>query len=136
MKQPYVIGLIVVLLLLGGVWFFTRQTVKEVDKAPAETSKALSGFEHKILRTQDGWVPEEITIKKGDSVTWSAGIGRLFWPASNLHPTHRDYPEGLFDPKQPVEPDQSWSFTFDEVGDWKYHDHLAPYYTGIVHVTE
>ncbi len=77
-----------------------------------------------------GFSPPELTIKKGETVTFITKRGKPFWPASNVHPLHSLYPE--FDPKKPIEANQSWSFTFDKAGKWKYHDHTAPYFRGVI----
>ncbi len=90
------------------------------------------GTLHKVVLTADGFQPEEVTIVAGETVEWSTTRNEFFWPASNLHPTHLLYP--AFDPQQPLGKEETWSFRFDKEGDWKYHDHLAPYFTGIVHV--
>src|SRR6185503_5181523 len=57
-----------------------------------------------------------------DAVTFISNTGQPFWPASDPHPTHQIYPE--FDPKQPIQPGKSWSFTFNRVVNWGYHNHL------------
>lgn len=87
-----------------------------------------------ITLTKNGFEPSEITIKAGDTITFKSTTGSLYWPASNLHPSHLVYPE--FDPLVPVQPNDSWSFVFTKVGAWKFHDHLSPYFTGVITVTE
>ena len=85
----------------------------------------------------NGWNPSAITVKKGETVTWiNEDPNGAHWPASSPHPAHTDYPE--FDPKAPIAPGQSWSFKFDRVGTWHYHDHLnaSTYGYGTVTVTE
>jgi len=52
------------------------------------------------------------------------------WPASNIHPTHAIYPE--LDAKKPIRPGEAWAFTFDRVGYWRIHNHLAPEKGGLV----
>src|SRR3989344_4210357 len=59
------------------------------------------------------------------------------WPASAMHPTHTVYSgsgiekcgtseEGnIFDACRGLKQDESWSFTFNEKGEWNYHDHLT-----------
>jgi len=84
--------------------------------------------------TEDGFSPQDLTINKGDAVVFTTNRKQPFWPASNLHPTHGIYPQ--FDPRQPIESNQSWSFRFDKVGTWKYHDHLAPLYRGVINVED
>lgn len=80
--------------------------------------------------------PAEVTIRRGQTVTWVNDGEDPFWPASDDHPTHQVYNNGAFDPKRPILPGDSWSFTFDTVGDWEFHDHLYPIAIGVVHVED
>jgi len=89
---------------------------------------------HQINLTESGFVPSALTIAKGDTIVFTTTRGKPFWPASDLHPTHTIYPD--FDPKQPIDPDKSWSFRFDKEGEWQFHDHLAPLFRGIVVVRD
>lgn len=93
-----------------------------------------AGEEYIVELREDGFFPEEITIRKGEQIKFTTTRGKSFWPASNLHPTHRAYPE--FDPLEPIEPHMSWSFRFDKAGQWEFHDHLAPIYKGKIIVLE
>lgn len=90
------------------------------------------GANHKIVLTEDGFKPDTITIHKGDTITFSTNRGKPYWPASNIHPTHGIYPE--FDPLDAVMPNKTWTFKFDKVGTWAFHDHLAPYFIGRITV--
>ncbi len=87
-----------------------------------------------IVLTPDGFQPKEPTIRVGTVVTFSNTTGREYWPASDLHPSHAIY--AAFDPLRPLQPDESWSFTFDKVGTWGLHYHIRSYYTGLIHVVE
>jgi plastocyanin len=87
---------------------------------------------HTVELREEGFVPETIWVSPGDTVRFVNLLDKPFWPASNLHPTHEMYPE--FDPKEPVPAGSSWSFRFRREGTWPYHDHLSPYYRGIVTV--
>jgi plastocyanin len=87
-----------------------------------------------VVLTEHGFVPSESTIKLGGTVTFSTDRDVSFWPASNLHPDHGLYPD--FDPKRPLDPSETWAFTFKRAGDWAYHDHLRSYFTGVIHVVE
>ncbi len=114
--------------LLGfGMWNLTQQKPAPVP-AVSETGT------HVITLISSGFSPTELTIQKGETVTFRNETNKPFWPASNLHPSHLIYPE--FDPKQPVVPPNSWSHTFDKAGEWRFHDHLAPYNTGTITVVE
>lgn len=89
--------------------------------------------QYNVSYDSNGFHPESQTIRVGDTVTFSSK-DKQFWTASNIHPTHSIYPQ--FDPKQPIEPGQTWSFTFDKVGKWRYHDHLAPSFVGTITVLD
>lgn len=137
MTQKLLIPALVVIVLVAGAgyWFWTTQAS---DKSSVRT-ELPGGTEvpegaHVVTLTKDGFVPSELSIRVGETVAFRSTNGDLFWPASNLHPSHGIYPE--FDPLGPVQPDNVWSFTFDKPGEWKYHDHLAPYFTGVITVTE
>ena len=84
--------------------------------------------------TSSGFNPATVTIKKGTKVTFVNNSSSSMQPASAPHPSHTDYP--AFDPKTAIKAGQSWTFTFDKVGSWKYHDHLNPTRFGTVVVTE
>ncbi len=85
---------------------------------------------HEIILDENGFTPSEIEIKPGDSIRFTTTLNEPFWPASDLHPTHGIYPE--FDPLEPIEPSNSWTFQFLKTGKWKYHDHLQPIFRGII----
>ncbi len=88
-----------------------------------------------VQMSSSGFSPKILTVKKGDIVMFKAVDNSNRWPASDVHPTHREYPgsglskcgtseaEEIFDACRAVKQGESWSFTFDEVGTWDYHDH-------------
>jgi plastocyanin len=81
-----------------------------------------------VTRKDNGFEPKVLTIKKGQTVKFATDTGEPFWPASDSHPTHGKYPE--FDPEKVIEADESWVFTFEKAGVWKFHDHLNSQFTG------
>lgn len=93
-----------------------------------------TGVTHTIVLTEDGYQPNELTIALGDEVMFQSERDEFFWPASNVHPTHTIY--SAFDPTRAISPDETWSFVFDRAGEWRYHDHISPYFTGVITVTE
>ena len=89
-----------------------------------------------VTYTGSEFSPSSITISKGDAVTWVNQSPGSMWIASAAHPTHAGY-DGTsfqehcgsmggdaFDQCEGGTPGTSWTFTFDKVGEWKYHDHL------------
>lgn len=84
-----------------------------------------------VLRS-DGFHPRTLTIEPGTVVTFVNRTDKTFWPASNSHPQHDQY--ATFDSGRPIDPGESWSFTFETKGKWGFHDHLRSFYTGAVAV--
>lgn len=87
-----------------------------------------------VIMNEDDYVPGTITVQKGATIRFKNLTSVPRWPASNLHPSHLLYPE--FDPTTPVMPNASWDFIAEKVGTWGYHDHLAPYITGDLIITD
>lgn len=85
-----------------------------------------------IQMNDTGYSPTDIAIKTGDTVAFTNSSAKERWPASDIHPTHGIYPE--FDPRKPIAPGKSWSFTFRRKGAWRFHDHLAPQIRGVITV--
>ncbi len=140
MKTLY---LIVGLVIVVGVGFLVlgrggNETANLIDKtgdgAAVEGGAAVQ--ETIITFTDGGYTPKEVTIRKGDTVTWKNNSSADMWTATAIHPTHRVYPgsdiekcgtaegAGMFDACRGIPTGNSYSFTFNEVGTWKYHDHL------------
>jgi len=72
-----------------------------------------------------------LTINSGDTIKWVNNDSQTRWPASNPHPIHTDYPG--FD-SGGISPGSSWSFRFDNKGNWGWHDHTRPSITGTISV--
>src|SRR3989344_8652894 len=102
------------LAVLGAMWFaLSRLALK------GEVVDLRGRSEVPIVLTERGFEPAHIQISLGTKVTFTTTRPKQFWPASNAHPTHELYPE--FDPKEPIESRQSWSFVFTKPGTWGYH---------------
>jgi len=91
-------------------------------------SRVASGWNwpktHEISVTADGFVPADVRIMEGDSVTFVNTGDMPVWPASDPHPTH-EY-RGGFDSNPGIGPGNSWTYTFNEAGSWRLHDHQNP----------
>lgn len=98
-----------------------------------------------ITYTEAGYEPKSLTVKKGETVRFiNDAASQETWPASAVHPTHSIYPEksasdclgSSFDACRGLKPGEFWDFTFGNVGEWRFHDHLHASKTGVVVVTE
>lgn len=134
MKKTLVISILVAVLLIAGCSSKTSQELTATQ--PPEGSAASNA--NIIEITDAGYTPEKITIKKDGSVTFVNKGAAESWPASAVHPTHQVYPgsdikkcntpeqSSIFDACRGLQQGESWSFIFNEQGNWKYHDHLHP----------
>lgn len=133
-RKWYAVAVIVLLALCAVAAWYLR------DEAPATPGVVAA----EIRYTDDGYVPSEVTIRKGEAVRWINDSTRDMWPASAVHPTHSLYPEksdsdclgSSFDACDYLAPGTTWEYTFHTTGDWRFHDHVRASRTGIVHVTE
>ena len=124
-------ALIVVTLACAAIWLWRSGVFSKNDTG---MPTFISDKEAIVEMRDDGFYPPVIKIKKGTMARFVNKDKLWHWPASDLHPTHSIYPE--FDPKKPVGPGEEWSFTFEKVGEWGYHDHLSPYVLGKIIVFE
>ena len=83
-----------------------------------------------VVYTDDGFTPSRLEIEAGQTVVFVNESGGQMWPASNIHPTHESLP--ALDALKLLEPSESWSFTFDEPGFWRYHNHMSPSSGGLI----
>lgn len=145
MSRNVLLGLVVIVLVVFAGWYFlksqkssvdtqtqTSQVTTETVSASPTASASGSVMETGTVKiTSSGFTPESITIKAGESVTWTNDDSANHIVASNPHPTHTDYPPlniGL------IKPGDSKSLSFPTAGTYKYHDHLNPSLTGSVTV--
>lgn len=93
---------------------------------------------HTVEITSSGFSPKTLEIKQGDTVVFLNKDTNPHWPASAMHPTHTVYPGSgiskcgtseqsmIFDACEEINQGESFTFTFNEIGSWNYHDHLNP----------
>ena len=81
--------------------------------------------------TANGYLPMNLTIKAGTTVTWINSSGAVVTVNSDNHPTHLLYPPlNLWK----VNGGGNVSLRFDTPGTYGYHNHLNPTQTGTITV--
>ena len=145
-KTGTIVAIIVILVVIVGLIFLINPgkeaETTETSTGETEETDETTPQEHTIEVTSAGFSPQTLTIKAGDTVTWvNKGPGAM-WPASAGHPTHKVYPVDTgkcvaiggsdFDACTGLGVGRSYSFAFDEVGSWNYHNHMRPSNTGTV----
>ena len=97
--------------------------------------------------TYDGasFSPPSVTIKKGGTVTWNNEGTSEMWVASAQHPNHTIYsgtsrvahcPDTSKTAFDQCQGGNNYTFKFDKIGTWNYHDHLNVAAFGSVTVVE
>ena len=141
-----IIGIIIVIAIVGlGAWYFMKGNYAEKkDKMQATSTpeEAVMGEENTIIYTDAGFSPSPLTIQAGETVEFKNTSSREMYVASAMHPTHTGYPgtdiekcgtagaSQMFDTCEKTMPGASWTFTFNEKGEWPYHDHINAKYFG------
>ncbi len=141
MNKLLIIGILLVVVVVGGYFLLKGKnyTQPQVDTTtntaqPSQATQATQISANSVEYASGGFSPSSITVKKGTTVTWTNKDTDPVWVASNPHPTHTDLPG--FDAKKQVQPNETYSFTFEKVGNWGYHNHMNPSQGGTVVVTE
>lgn len=152
------IGIVIVLaVVIAGGWYLLPAGAPEAEPATNQmpvvggTAPEMTVEENApgstVVYTDQGFSPENVTISKGQTVTWVNQSSKDMWVASAAHPTHmvydgtslsqhcQDAASAPFDACSAAAPGGSFSFTFDKEGVWKYHDHVNAAQKGSVSVT-
>lgn len=120
------------------------QPLPAVQEPPQLTEPEPAMAKNIVEITSAGFNPKTITVKVGDTVTFVNKDSSKHWPASDLHPVHMTYPGSdikkcgtteattIFDACKGMTQSEEYSFTFDKIGRWPFHDHLKPSFAGVV----
>lgn len=139
--------IIALILIILGISLFSQKGAKQPLNETAPSEGATGPQEYTIEITSSGFSPKTLDIKKGDTVTFINKGSSNSWPASVIHPTHLAYPGSdinkcgteeevnIFDACRELGNGETYSFTFNEIGSWSYHNHLNPSKTGTIIVS-
>lgn len=138
MKKYVIILMPVLLFLLAGCTQKNLDQANDLQTATNIADDTSTNGGNVIEITLEGFNPSTLTIKSGETVTWLNKVSSPSWPASAVHPSHKVYPEAggcigsKFDACKSLKQGEGYSFTFNQKGTWKYHDHLSPGNTGTI----
>lgn len=169
--------IITIVVLGGGYWWYTssdsmmNSTPTSVEEGASSDAPGAAGtvLEGSGATTDTGvggdtaapmavevsydgskFTPQDVTIKKGGTVTWKNTSSGKMWVASAQHPTHTVYSgtsrsehcaasytgAKSFDECKGDDAGASYTFTFNKVGKNGYHDHINASAFGSVTVVE
>ncbi len=148
--MKYIVGIVLIALVIIGVSLLSRnkKSEKKADKEvsgvtsnmptidspdtketvviPAENAKEI------IYTDANGFTPDNISIKIGDTVRFVNKSTSRMWVAVNEHPTHTKYDgttlkehcvNGASTVFDQCSAGAEYSFTFTKAGSWEYHNH-------------
>ncbi len=114
-----VLAVVLVLVSVSTILYFTRR-----NDSPINVTQDIQQETAQIFITDTGFNPATITVKKGTTVTWVNQASNVHQIASDPYPTHDTLPELFAD--EPLEPNQTFTMTFEDTGNFTYHDNLQP----------
>ena len=145
--------ILLAIIIIAGVAVFvsnnkTEAPQEEVNQTQNEPLDAAGSLpqENVVTYTDAGYSPGSIKIKIGETVVFKNNGSQMMWTASAMHPTHMLYPgsdikkcgtgeaDKIFDSCVGALSGESWSFKFDNSGEWKYHNHLNTGHYGSITV--
>lgn len=112
--------------------FAPKADNNSVLSSQGSQSEAPSG-QNVVTITADGFSPRVVTIKKGETVTWTNKDTNPHTVNSDPHPVHGLYP--ILNTVGFINAGESKSLAFTEAGTYTYHDHFNASLTGEVVVT-
>ena len=98
MKTSYIlIGIVIAVVVIGGVLMFQSNNNGQMPSLSEEENMTPPLGEQVqsspvVTYTDEGYSPKELTVKKGDIVTFANMSSMPMWTASAMHPTHTVYP--------------------------------------------
>ena len=134
-----VAGIVIILLI---VWKVSSNKTQPQVQSTTTTTHATSSVEGiattspfapktvHVSLTDSGYSPETVNVNVGDSVIFTNNSQDRMWTASDPYPTNTGYPG--FDEKSAAVSGKSYTFTFNKVGTWPYHNQLNTADTGTV----
>ena len=133
-----------ILLSLFGVYALVLFSAESAFSEQYNVSIPYGSYDPRLNTPAEVWFdPPETSILVGDIITWfnddqeahtitsGEGTGRFGWTRGNDFGT----PNGLFDSSRFM-PGETWSFTFNEQGIFRYFCVIHPWMEGIVYVDQ
>lgn len=110
-----ILGLVLVTAVIIGALMYNPS--EEKTTTPAKTSAEVS-------IQKDKFFPSVLSVKVGNSVTWTNQDKKAHWVASDPYPKNDALKELN---SNPLQQNESYTYTFDKAGTYTYHDQLHPF---------
>ena len=154
-RNPITIIIILVLVIFGG-WFFISGNMTGAPSPAVTNQMPVVGSttpemivenllpDVTVTYSDAGFSPKSVTVLVGTKVIFVNQSTKNMWVASAKHPDHTVYsgtslaqhcPDTANSAFDQCSTSTSYSFTFNKVGTWKYHNHVNASDFGTVVVT-
>ncbi len=131
-----ILTVLFVIFLLEGIYYMPFHTTENIM---AGLFRLNIPQNYIVELKEGGFYPKEISILKGDTITFTTTQNEPFWPEpisiaprGVFYSLLDKYPE--FVAPKPINHNEQWSFLFERDGIWKYRDRLNTEYEGIIFV--
>lgn len=142
MANKSYIFIILIILIIAGYFLYDR--IFDVGDSSEGfvnrdfTNEGLDDEGNTVVISESGFSPANLDVRKGEVVIFINRDIRNHWPATDVHPSHQVYPGSsiakcnsqersrIFDACRGLARGEEYMFTFNEAGNWRYHDHLNP----------
>lgn len=122
-KGLIIVILLVILLVIAGVIISNKSNEKSKT---ATATKRVASVDFK----NNAFQPATLVVKQGTTVTWTnEDDDILHQVAANPYPSHSDLPDLL---SGKLDEEETYSYTFNKTGTFKYHDDLNPTINGTI----
>ncbi|KKR33738.1 MAG: Plastocyanin [Candidatus Gottesmanbacteria bacterium GW2011_GWC2_39_8] len=137
-SKNIILGAVILVILAGGYFLMKGQSSKVANSNPlqvnqeninipanTEPTKEVQKPEGMTVEySENGFSPQMVLVKAGSTVTFVNKGSDLMWVASSPHPQHTDL--AGFDALKGYKTGESYTYTFTQIGTWKFHNHLNP----------
>lgn len=162
-STKYIVGIVLIALVIIGVSWVNRakrpvdkqdystlnETASQTDPIPltpneagqntgVTTGKSVITV---VYTDTDGFTPDNLSIKVGDTVKFINNSSDRMWVASDIHPSHELYsgttlrehcPDTVEMAFDQCGAGKEYSFTFNQIGNWKFHNHARARMGGVI----
>lgn len=128
------LGAVGLVIVIGAFFLFSNGSKTAIaptskPKVEASASPTATQSANTVTLTANGFSPATITVKKGDTVTFTNKSGADAQINSDPHPIHNLYP---FLNLGRITDGQSLSVVIPQKGTFTYHNHLDPSERGTI----
>ncbi len=131
MSRNMVIGLVAVVVVAGGAWYLSGKNVADDADSSAAAGRAVKSAAT-VAYTDTGFSPARVDVHLGEAVTFLNKSSKAMRVMTTSVPTIPGQPNPGFDQGISVGKEESFTYLFNNAGEWKYQNLANTAHTGVV----